>query len=591
MGSARSARSVTLAALAATILVSVPGLFAGFSSDDLTHRLALEGALPWYTGGAIGLYDFTPPSMQAPEFIEQGLFPWFSDPGLSLRFLRPLSSASLWLDHVLFGRNALLAHVQSLVWMLVLVVTASSLYRRWFTAPVALLASLVFAVSGAHTMPMSWVASRHTLVAAAFGLLSLWAWVRYRQDGDTLGAPLAVLLLIASLASSESGLVAVLLLAGHELGTRGLRRGLPSAALPLGIGVVYLGLYAALGYGARASGFYISPFNAPIDYAVAVFFGAPALLVELLLGVPALLAGMGGRPTEVVFLVLGVAALLGALLLFRALGNVIEAPARRTLGWLSAAALVGLGALVGTLVSGRVLPLPLFATAAVAGNALWGCWVLARGSAPPAAARARKRWWGPALLVALFQLLVPVLVRVGLPSEFAGTAEKQKRLAVDTDLGACAQGGSAYLINGSDPTLTLYAGAALLFYTPDKAKLDHLRVLSMAPQPQLLTRTARDAVRLDVLDMPRQHNPFERLFRAAKAPLLPGQSLKYGDLAVDIDGVSEGLFTSVRFRIDGGLDPARHCLLVWRDGRLENVAWPPLGESLRVEHQLGPMGL
>jgi hypothetical protein len=589
--SRRRARAITLWALLASVVISVPGLFAGFSNDDLSHRLELEGAVPWYTGGVFGLYDFTPPGMQAPAFIEQGVFPWFSDPELSLRFFRPLSSLSLWLDHALFGRNALLAHLQSMVWMLVLVSTASSLYRRWFSAPAALFASLIFALAGVHAMPMAWLAARNGMIAATFGLASLWAWVRFREDGYKPGAPLSLLLLVASLGSNESGLVAALLLAGYELGTRGFRRGSGAALLPLGLGLVYLGLYAAFGYGSRASGFYISPFDAPLEYAAAVFFGAPTLLAELLLGLPSIVAGMFGRPGQLVFLVLAAAALGSALLLFRALGSVISAPARRTLAWLSLTSALSLAALCGVLVSGRVLPMPLFAAAAVGGNALWGCWVLARGSAEPAG-RARRRWWVPVLLVSLFQLVVPMFVRLAMPLDMGRAGREQERLAQEANLGACAAGGSLYLVNGSDPTLTLYAGAALLFYTPDKARFERLRVLSMAPQAQLLTRTAPDAVRLDVLDLPRQSNAFEWLFRAPGRPLLPGLSLSLGELTVDVDAVNEeGLFTGARFNFTGGLDGPSRCLLVWRDGRLESVPWPALGESLRVEHAAGPMGL
>ena len=92
--------------------------------------------------------------MPAAALIEQGLLPWFTDPELKLRFWRPLSSATLAIDSFLFGRNAVLAHVHSLGWLVVLVTAASRLYQRWFPAPVALLASLLFAFSGVHAIPL-----------------------------------------------------------------------------------------------------------------------------------------------------------------------------------------------------------------------------------------------------------------------------------------------------------------------------------------------------------------------------------------------------------------------------------------------------
>jgi hypothetical protein len=432
-----------------------------------------------------------------------------------------------------------------------------------------------------HAIPSNWIASRHTLVAAVFGLSGLWAWARYREEGFRPGAALGLLGLVASLLSSESGLVAVVLFAGYELGTRGLSAGLRSAALPLGIGLVYLGLYAGLGYGAKASSFYVSPFDTPLDYIAAVLWGAPTLAAELLLGVPSIAAGMGGRPSQVVFLVLGLGALAGVFFLLRALARALPSATRQRLVWLSLSSLLSLGALVGTLVSGRVLPLPLFGAAALGGNAL----------AAGARSAGRKRWWMALVLVGLFQLAIPALLRLVLPAEFARQSAAQRQLAEGAELGPCAAGGSLYLLNAADPSLALYAGAALAFYTPEKAKVERLRVLSMAPQAQTLRRTGPAVLELAVLGAPRQHNPFEQLFRAARNPLAVGQSVRLPELTVHVDEASEGLFTRARFEFTGGLDPARTCLLAWRDRKLEFVPLPSPGESLRIEHEPGPMGL
>jgi hypothetical protein len=584
-------RPIWLWAIGVTLLASLPGLFVGFASDDLSQRLMLEGRVPGYTGGWLGLYDFTPRSLPAAALIEQGLFPWFTDPTLALRFFRPLSSATLALDHVLFGRHALLAHLHSLLWLMLLVGVAARLYQRWFSARPALLAALVFALSGVLAIPVSWLASRHTLVAASFGVLALWAWLRFREDHFKPGLALALLALVAGLMASESGLVAVSLLGSYELGTRGLRRGGPTAALFLGLGLVYVITYAAFGYGARAGGFYVSPFDSPGAYLTAVLLGVPALSAELLLGLPSILAGIGGRPTQFVFAALGLAAAASTCFLLRALANSWAAGTRRVLTWLSLGALVSLVALVGAPVSGRVLPLPLLASAALAGHAISGCWSAARGSLGSPGSAGHKRWWGAFGLVAFFQLGVSPLVRLSFPSQFMKMGDQQQQIAREADVGACASGGSLYLVNGSDPNLTLYAAAALLFYTPEKAGAERLRVLSMAPQAQRLTRTAPGVLRLDVLDPPRRSNPFEQLFRGPEHPLRAGQRVQLAELAVQVDEASDGAFTRASFSFPGTLDSRRSCLLIWRHGQLENLPLPGVGESVRIEHEPGPMGL
>ena len=563
----------------------------------------LEGRAPGYTAGWFGLYDFTPPNLPPSVRMEEGLLPWFTHPELKLRFLRPLSSATLGIDHALFGRNALFAHLQSVLWMAVLAGVAGRLYQRWFSAPVALLGAIVFALSGVHAMPVNWLASRHTLVAATFGALSLWAWVRLREDQYRPGLALAALALVASLASSESGLVAVVLIASYELGTRGLRRGLAGAALPLGIGLGYVAAYAALGYGTRNSSFYVSPFDAPLEYVSAAFWGVPALCAELLLGVPSAAAGLGGRPVQLFLAGAGSCALVGAFFLLRTLRGTLPVGTLRQLTWLSLGSLVSLIALVGAPVTGRVLPLPLLGAAAVAGSVLWGSWSMARGtlalpsmggpSSPhQGGAQGRKRWWLVFALVAVFQLGFSPLVRLGMPFHFMQASEVQKQIALTADVGNCSDGGSLYLVNGSDPTLALYAAVAIVFYTPEKAGGERLRVLSMAPQPHRLSRTAPGVLELEVLDPPRRENPFEQLFRAARHPLQAGQSVRLSEVAVHVDEVSSGgLFTRARFEFDGDLDQTRSCFMIWKNGQLQHLPVPRVGESVHVDHEPGPLGL
>lgn len=588
------AGAVVPLALVAALLASLPALGVQFTSDDLTHQLMLEGKVSQYTGGWFGLYDFTPPSMPVSTMVEHGLFPWFTAPSFSLRFLRPLSSVTIGLDHALFGRDPVAAHAHTLLWMLALTFAAGGLLRRWLAPPAAVLAAVLFALSGAHAIPVSWVASRHTLIAATLGALSLWAWLRYRDDAHRPSAFWAALLLIASLLASESGLVTVALIAGYEVAARGLRAGLVRSALPIGLGVVYLLVYAALGYGARASGFYVSPFQDPIDYLLAACLGVPALVAELLLGVPVMLAGFGGTPALVAVAVLGVGAAVAVLFLYRALGAMVAARQRQVLAGLGLGAAVGMVALVGAPVSGRVLPLPAIASAAIMGQALWACWALARGRAPAGLSpvpRGRKRWWAATAALALFQLGLSPAIRLTLPSQFNASAATLEKIARQADVGACSAGGTVYLANGADPTLMLYAAAAMLYYAPEKSHFDHFRVLSMAPQPQRLSRLSPSTLEVEVLGDRREHNAFELLFRSQSHPLPLQTELRRGELGVRVEQAQGHLFTRARFELAGGINPETQCLVAWRNQRLENVPWPTEGAPLVLPHEVGPMGL
>jgi hypothetical protein len=184
------------------------------------------------------------------------------------------------------------------------------------------------------------------------------------------------------------------------------------------------------------------------------------------------------------------------------------------------------------------------------------------------------------------------LVRLGMIANFAKSADTQKRLALEADVGACAKRGSIYLINGSDPTLTLYAPSAILFHAPEKAGAERLRVLSMAPQPHRVSRITSDAVELEVLSPPRRSNLFELLFRdPSRHPLQVGQMVNLGELVVQVDAVSGGLFTRARLQFERDLDHTEAGFMAWRHGRLESVPVPRVGQSLRIEFEPGPMGL
>jgi hypothetical protein len=567
--------------------LTLPSLFVGFTHDDLLQRLLLEQRIPEFKAGASALYDFTPAPYRADAQRDLGVMPWFVDSELKLRFLRPLASLSLALDHVLFGRRALPAHVQSLFWLLLLTFVAHRLYLRWFSARAAWLSSLVFALSGAHAVPSAWLASRHTLLAAVLGSLALLSWIRFREDRFRAGAYLAPALLSASFLASESGLVTVVLLVGYEIGTRGLRRGILGSAAHWSLALAYLAAYAALGYGTRASSFYVSPFDSPLRYSSQAFYGVPALVVELLLGVPSAIASFvpGAQP---VFVALGLLALALFAAALRALGSELSHGARRTLTWLSLATLLSLGALVGAAVTGRVLPLPLLGAAALVGNTLAAAW--GKAFAPANGGAANKLWLVPIAFLCLLHFGLSPLTRVATAAQFRAFARAQQELAQKADLGGCEKRGSLYLLTGADPILALYTGLALRFYTPEKAGAERLRVLSMAPHPQRLTRVAQNAFELEVLEPPRKENPFEGLYLAPERPLSAGEHFRAGELSATVLAVASSVFTKVRFDFRGDLE-RDVCFLVWKGGELRHLRLPALAASTQVPHELGPMGM
>jgi hypothetical protein len=328
----------------------------------------------------------------------------------------------------------------------------------------------------------------------------------------------------------------------------------------------------------------------PLEYAATALWSVPALCAELLLGIPSALASFlpAARVPFVLAALAAAAALAAILIVCRAR---LTPLARGSLAWLAVWTFAGTFALVGAPVSGRVLPLPAFGAAAIVGNAIWLVGSSLRKRSSPAAL-ASSRWWWAALvpLVALHFGLSPLL-RVGWALQFRQMANDGQRLAEQADVGSCARGGSAYLLTGADPTLALYAGAALRFYTPAKAGAERLRVLAMVPQPLALGRPEPSVLTLEVLDLPRRDNAFERLYRPADDPLLTGDRVELPEVTVQVERAEAGVFQRARIEFRRDLDAPGSCLLVWRDRRLQTLPPPRVGETVTVAHEPGLMGI
>lgn len=95
----------------------------------------------------------------------------------------PLHLLSYMLDYILAGPNPFVFHLSSNLWaglvagLVFLVALALTRHRT-----VAIAAGMLFILHPAHVEAIAWVSSRKDLVAAAFALPSLLAYLRYRED-------------------------------------------------------------------------------------------------------------------------------------------------------------------------------------------------------------------------------------------------------------------------------------------------------------------------------------------------------------------------------------------------------------------------
>jgi hypothetical protein len=279
------------------VVLSAPALPTGFIVDDWVHRAVLL-RLPGFEAPPLELFSFITGDPGRLEEAKRLAFPWWSAPNLKLAFWRPLSSATHWLDYVLWPDTPWAMHLHSMLWYAACVVAAAFLFRRLLADRLyAGVAAFAYAVSHTHSVPVLFLANRNALVSLFFGISTLLLHDRWRRDGDRRAAAAAPFALLLALLANEGAIAACGYLAAYAVfvdpkqvrlkpdATAGgrLKPGPTSALLALapyvGVVVAWRIVYSTLGFGAEGSDAYIDPAASPVRFAHAVAGRAPIYLL------------------------------------------------------------------------------------------------------------------------------------------------------------------------------------------------------------------------------------------------------------------------------------------------------------------------
>lgn len=261
------------------------GAFAGVrTADDHYHLAMIERDYP-APRSPFALYDFIQDSPREHRaLLDAGIFPWWTQPGMRLAVMRPLSSATLWADHALAGRNLTFAHAHSMLWWCAMLVAASRVFRRLLPRRAAMAATVLLAVDYASVVPTVWVANRNALLAVTFGALAwesllTWSDTGSRRHLAALVAWVGFGLLAGEYAVAMAGWLGVFALAD----ARGSRR-LAALAAVGGPVAVFLVTWAALGYGARGTTTYVDPWHDGVRWLTIAAWRMTVLFRELWFG-------------------------------------------------------------------------------------------------------------------------------------------------------------------------------------------------------------------------------------------------------------------------------------------------------------------
>jgi len=549
------------------LVVHLPGLRTGLYADDYVHRLALRepgtlGALPRWN-----VFDFGTWADWEPLRARFGGLPWWTSSDWKARFLRPVSTLSMWIDERVLDGSPLSSHLASLALHGALLAAAYALYRSYGLARRTATRALLFlALCDATMLPVGWIANRNTLLAALFTVLALlaarrgaraWPWVI-----PALGAALLAAL------SKESGAVAFPLVALELARERaradaGLRGALARASVvALALGVAYVLVWVVAGYGTR-SVMYVTPWEEPLRYL-------SALSVLLSVGTLSL---CGPVPFDLLVLrpgALHVAALV-ALPLVVALVLWVGVRLR---GHASLAPLVAFTALA-LLPEGGALPGERLLLAAAIGSS--GILALLLERVRAVRPRRTERAFALGLFLSLTAGSGAWLVL--LSASFPGITGALRGVAVSAEVGPPELGHRDVLVLQSPSALAAF-GLASAWLVESGDREVAFWPLQLGRRSVRWTRTGERAFELASLDEPFLTGMFELVYRTSGDEVAAGRRWSGPLFDVEALRVEDGALWSVRVDLRADLDDPRLRFLVAREGRLVHLPPPPIGSSL-----------
>jgi hypothetical protein len=530
---------------AAVVAVHLPALTTPFFLDDYVQIAMADGQYPGHHG-PLDLYDFIDDSNRR-ELLDLGVFPWWTDPSLVVRFFRPLSSLLLWADHRVFGREAWLFHVHSLGWWGLACAGVYALYRRCFKQRVALLATTAFALSPCHVLPLAWIANREALVSTALGAFALGAYVRWRERGRAVDAALTFGLFLLALSAGEYTLCFtgyVLALEATRRGDGVLRRaaGLAAFAVPA---AAYVAAHTLLGYGAHGGGLYHDPVHEPAQYLQ----GAPRRLAVLVTS--GWLGTDDGWWSQAPAWALALLLVGGVSLLAVPVARTIRGldPEQRSRAlWMLGGSLVALGPVLAVEPSRRLLGASTVGIAATAALVMDRVWF------PPDGQAEERR--GASELSTLVGLGLGFVFFVRAPIDtfaasravaISGEIVRERMLWVRDRIGSADE---VVALRANSPSAQLFSP-----FTVDRETPIRWRLLTYASGRSLLLRTGEKAIELVASPHPLFPVGPKELFRNFSQKLRPGDVVTVAGMRVTIVQVDDaGLPRRIRFEFDRDLD-------------------------------------
>jgi len=567
---------------ACALLLSSSALFMGFYLDDFVGRYIysdLEGAqhlFELYNGG-YGLANGNPEDTHWQ--IEHGWAPWWTYDKLLIRLFRPLGVATHWLDFRTWPNAAWLMHLHSLVWLALLVLAMTRMYRLALGPFIGGLAALLFTFDHTHGFVAGYICNRHTLITALLGVLALAEHLRAHARGSRAAQLAAYALYAAALASGESAIAIAGYLFAHALCVeRGpvARRALRFAPYFV-ITLIWRALYTRAALGAYGSGLYIDPGRDPVAYVIALLERAPILMLGQFLAPPAELYSVW--PAHWARAMLVFACVFSAALAF-GLWPLLRRE-RSAWFWLLGA-LASLVPAASTYPHNRQLLFTSFGAMALLAQLGQLHAQPVAGNKPRGLLRFSRELGG---LLFFAHVVVSPLV---MPLTTCGIAATAPLLRAVPSVGDDVAGRDAVFVTAPD-----YFAVKLVQLV---RRLEHqplprrFRALSFGPEHVTVTRTAADTLELEYAEGILS-SPFMELYRDRRIPMQVGERIELLGLRIEVLALTpDGRAQRVRFRFDAPLEAEQFKFYYWANGHFEPFVLPGVGEQRALPPALLELG-
>ena len=554
-------------ALIATVL-SASCLGLGFYLDDFVGRYIysdLPGAARLYElyAGGYGLANGNPADTHWQ--IENGWAPWWTYDRLLIRLLRPLGEATHWLDFRFWPDQPFLMHLHSLLWLALLVLAVTSMYRAALGGVAGGLAALLFAFDHTHGFVVGYICNRHSLITALLAVLCLTAHLRARKL-------LAYVLYAIALGSGESAAAIAGYLCAHVLCVE--RTSVPQRLLRiapyLAITLIWRVLYTRAGYGAIGSGLYIDPARDPLAYVLALLERAPVLVLGQFLAPPAEFYSVWPATWA---LAMWLFACVFCVCLAVAFWPLLRRD-RVALFWLLGA-LASLVPAASTYPHNRQL---LFTSLGAMGllAQLWHLHVVELGSRAPT--RLLHFSQGIGGLVFLTHAVISPLV---LPVSTCGIAVTSPLQAARAALDADSAGRDVVFLNAPDYFAVKLVQLSLRI--AERPLPRRFRALSFGPEHITVQRTAANVLELEYAEGILS-TPFMELYRDRRIAMREHEQVALEGMHIEVlELTADGRAHRVRFSFDSPLDSEQLRFYSWKAGRFERYTLPAIGEKHKLE--------